>query len=169
MKALNRKEALVNAKANGTLDNFKPLTRDEAFTKKALELGGGGSAEYDMIITILDWNAEPGESCDTQADLGNLNNKIDNKERITVLIKYPLTGAVVETYYQYSTTAQVFATRQQGPDGKIIGLIEITDFYYYYDAKATSNNGIDRIWLQYTLDGDVLRQWGMESGTWHIS
>lgn len=44
MKALNRKEVLVNAKANGTLDSFKPLTRDEAFTKKALELGGGASS-----------------------------------------------------------------------------------------------------------------------------
>lgn len=42
MKALNRKEVLVNAKANGTLDSFKPLTRDEAFTKKALGLGGSG-------------------------------------------------------------------------------------------------------------------------------
>lgn len=44
MKALNRKEVLVNAKANGTLDSFKPLTRDEAFTKKALGLGGGASS-----------------------------------------------------------------------------------------------------------------------------
>lgn len=48
MKALNRKEALVNAKANGTLDSFKPLTREEAFTKKALELGGGASSWNDL-------------------------------------------------------------------------------------------------------------------------
>lgn len=48
MKALNRKEALVNAKANGTLDDFKPLTREEAFTKKALELGGGDVAWEDI-------------------------------------------------------------------------------------------------------------------------
>lgn len=48
MKALNRKEARVNAKANGTLDSFKPLTRDEAFTKKALGLGGGASSWNDL-------------------------------------------------------------------------------------------------------------------------
>lgn len=48
MKALNRKEALVNAKANGTLDSFKSLTRDEAFTKKALGLGGGASSWNDL-------------------------------------------------------------------------------------------------------------------------
>lgn len=48
MKALNRKEVLVNAKANGTLDSFKPLTRDEAFTKKALGLGGGASSWNDL-------------------------------------------------------------------------------------------------------------------------
>ena len=48
MKALNRKEALVNAKANGTLDSFNPLTRDEAFTKKALGLGGGASSWNDL-------------------------------------------------------------------------------------------------------------------------
>lgn len=48
MKALNRKEALVNAKANSTLDSFKPLTREEAFTKKALELGGGASSWNDL-------------------------------------------------------------------------------------------------------------------------
>lgn len=48
MKALTRKEVLVNAKANGTLDSFKPLTRDEAFTKKALGLGGGASSWNDL-------------------------------------------------------------------------------------------------------------------------
>lgn len=48
MKALNRKEVLVNAKANGTLDSFKPLTRDEAFAKKALGLGGGASSWNDL-------------------------------------------------------------------------------------------------------------------------
>ena len=52
MKALNRKEALVNAKANGTLDGFKPLTREEAFTKKALELGGGGVTVATFTITL---------------------------------------------------------------------------------------------------------------------
>lgn len=52
MKALNRKEALVNAKANGTLDGFKPLTREEAFTKKALELGGGGSGGNNSFFII---------------------------------------------------------------------------------------------------------------------
>ena len=52
MKALNRKEALVNAKANGTLDSFKPLTRDEAFTKKALGLGGGGSGGESPFFII---------------------------------------------------------------------------------------------------------------------
>ena len=56
MKALNRKEVLVNAKANGTLDSFKPLTRDEAFTKKALGLGGGsggGAVIFSMAETGL--------------------------------------------------------------------------------------------------------------------
>ena len=48
MKALNREEVLVNAKANGTLDSFKPLTRDEAFIKKALGLGGGASSWNDL-------------------------------------------------------------------------------------------------------------------------
>ena len=52
MKALNRKEVLVNAKANGTLDSFKPLTRDEAFTKKALGLGGGGSGGESPFFII---------------------------------------------------------------------------------------------------------------------
>lgn len=52
MKALNRKEVLVNAKANGTLDSFKPLTRDEAFTKKALGLGGGGSGGRTLVKSV---------------------------------------------------------------------------------------------------------------------
>lgn len=58
MKALNRKEVLVNAKANGTLDSFKPLTRDEAFTKKALGLGGGGSGGGGITVVQLFWDEE---------------------------------------------------------------------------------------------------------------
>lgn len=54
MKALNRKEVLVNAKANGTLDSFKPLTRDEAFTKKALGLGGDSGG----VLVVLTWDEE---------------------------------------------------------------------------------------------------------------
>lgn len=52
MKALNRKEALVNAKANGTLNSFKPLTREEAFTKKALGLGGDSGGGTKWLRTV---------------------------------------------------------------------------------------------------------------------
>lgn len=36
MKPLTRKEMLLNAAANGTLDNFEPATREEVFIKEAL-------------------------------------------------------------------------------------------------------------------------------------
>ena len=54
MKALNREEVLVNAKANGTLDSFKPLTRDEAFMKKALGLGGGSGGDVLIVTATTD-------------------------------------------------------------------------------------------------------------------
>lgn len=109
----------------------------------------------------LDWNAEPGESCDTQADVSNLNNKIDNNERITVLIKYLIKHDESEAYYQHSTTGQVFARRASGPDGNIIGVIEISDMYYLHDA-------IDLTWFQYTLDGGILRHWALENKTMDV-
>lgn len=62
MKALNRKEVLVSAKANGTLDSFKPLTRDEAFTKKALSLGGGAGGDFIINLTVSE-TGEPTIDC----------------------------------------------------------------------------------------------------------
>lgn len=95
MKALNRKEVLVNAKANGTLDSFKPLTRDEAFTKKALGLGGGsggGTTGYDMIFVLPETENlsnmdryDISYECD---DIEKVHAKIKNGEMLSIVVKY---------------------------------------------------------------------------------
>lgn len=63
MKPLTRKEMLLNAAANGTLDNFEPATREEVFTKEAFANAGGGVTSWNDL-TDKPFGEEVGERVD---------------------------------------------------------------------------------------------------------
>lgn len=82
MKPLTRKEMLLNAAANGTLDNFEPATREEVFTKEAFANAGGG---------VTSWN--------------DLTDKPFGEEVVQTTIKLPTdTEAYTETVSIYGGT-----------------------------------------------------------------
>ena len=151
MKALNRKEVLVNAKANGTLDSFEPLTRDEAFTKKALGLGGGGGGSGgDMFVVTLSTDMETGkESWDKTYD--DVLEAYDN-EKYVVLCDYLIMNGEKKLlgYYSMATVGNgrmLFAklstdgtiwTAELTADGTFIR----NNFFNINGAKITNADGL---------------------------
>ena len=121
MKALTRKEALINAKANGALDEFKPLTRDEVFAKKALGLGGsgGGSAEYDIVFVLPEvpyLSQVTAETITVEcANMEKLYEKIENGDLIKAIFKRAFTYG--EDFFVDWTTVDRIQSMSSG-DGK---------------------------------------------------